>query len=284
MSTIKELLSKGIMLLEENGIEDSIIKAKRLIQYVLKKTASKIIFDMDDSVKKCEETQYLEYINQIIKGKPLQYITNEQEFMGFKFYVNENVLIPQPDTETLVERAIEIVKDAQSTTENIDVLDMCTGSGAIAVSIAKLCKNIKICALDISDDALEIAKKNAFENEANVEFFKSDMFENISQNAKFDLIVSNPPYIKETVISTLSKDVQNEPHIALSGGKDGLDFYRIIANNAYKYLKYQGKVLVEIGYDQAESVEELFEQTHQYDKIRCIKDLSGNDRVIEISF
>ena len=284
MSTVKELLSKGIMLLEENGIEDSIIKAKRLIQYVLKKTASKIIFDMDDSVKKCEETQYLEYINQIIKGKPLQYITHEQEFMGFKFYVNENVLIPQPDTETLVERTIEIIKDVQPDTENIDVLDMCTGSGAIAVSIAKLCKNIKICALDISDDALEIAKKNAFENEANVEFFKSDMFENISKNSKFDLIVSNPPYIKETVISTLSKDVQNEPHIALSGGKDGLDFYRIIANNAYKYLKYQGKVLVEIGYDQAESVEELFEQTHQYDKIRCIKDLSGNDRVIEISF
>ena len=283
MSTIKELLSKGIMLLEENGIEDSIIKAKRLIQYVLKKTASKIIFDMDDSVKKCEETQYLEYINQIIKGKPLQYITHEQEFMGFKFYVNENVLIPQPDTETLVERTIEILRDVQPDTENIDVLDMCTGSGAIAVSIAKLCKNIKICALDISDDALEIAKKNAFENEANVEFFKSDMFEDISKNSKFDLIVSNPPYIKETVISTLSKDVQNEPHIALSGGKDGLDFYRIIANNAYKYLKYQGKVLVEIGYDQAESVEELFEQTHQYDKIRCIKDLSGNDRVIEIS-
>ena len=283
MSTVKELLSKGIMLLEENGIEDSIIKAKRLIQYVLKKTASKIIFDMDDSVKKCEETQYLEYINQIIKGKPLQYITHEQEFMGFKFYVDENVLIPQPDTETLVERTIEIIKDVQPDTENIDVLDMCTGSGAIAVSIAKLCKNIKICALDISDDALEIAKKNAFENEANVEFFKSDMFENISKNSKFDLIVSNPPYIKETVISTLSKDVQNEPHIALSGGKDGLDFYRIIANNAYKYLKYQGKVLVEIGYDQAESVEELFEQTHQYDKIRCIKDLSGNDRVIEIS-
>lgn len=283
MSTVKELLSKGIMLLEENNIEDSIIKAKRLIQYVLKKTVSQIIFDMDDSVKKCEETQYLEYINQIIKGKPLQYITHEQEFMGFKFYVDENVLIPQPDTETLVERAIELIKDVQPDTENIDVLDMCTGSGAIAVSIAKLCKNIKICALDISDDALEIAKKNAFENEANVEFFKSDMFENISKNSKFDLIVSNPPYIKETVISTLSKDVQNEPHIALSGGTDGLDFYRIIANNAYKYLKYQGKVLVEIGYDQAESVEELFEQTHQYDKIRCIKDLSGNDRVIEIS-
>lgn len=283
MSTVKELLSKGIMLLEQNNIEDSIIKAKRLIQYVLKKTANQIIFDLDSCIKKDNETQYLEYINQIINGKPLQYITHEQEFMGFKFYVDENVLIPQPDTETLVEIAIEIVKDAQPITENIDVLDMCTGSGAIAVSIAKLCKNIKICALDISDEALEIAKKNAFENEANVEFFKSDMFENISKNAKFDLIVSNPPYIKETVISTLSKDVQNEPHIALSGGIDGLDFYRIIANNAYRYLKYQGKVLVEIGYDQEESVENLFEQTHQYDKIRCIKDLSGNDRVIEIS-
>lgn len=283
MSTVKELLSKGIMLLEQNNIEDSIIKAKRLIQYVLKKTANQIIFDLDSCIKKDNETQYLEYINQIINGKPLQYITHEQEFMGFKFYVDENVLIPQPDTETLVERAIEIVKDAQPDTENINVLDMCTGSGAIAVSIAKLCKNIKICALDISDEALEIAKKNAFENEATVDFFKSDMFKNISKNAKFDLIVSNPPYIKEAVISTLSKDVQNEPHIALSGGIDGLDFYRIIANNAYKYLKYQGKVLVEIGYDQEESVENLFEQTHQYDKIRCIKDLSGNDRVIEIS-
>ena len=283
MSTVKELLSKGIMLLEQNNIEDSIIKARRLIQYVLKKTANQIIFDLDSCIKKDNETQYLEYINQIINGKPLQYITHEQEFMGFKFYVDENVLIPQPDTETLVERAIEIVKDAQPDTENINVLDMCTGSGAIAVSIAKLCKNIKICALDISDEALEIAKKNAFENEANVEFFKSDMFENISKNAKFDLIVSNPPYIKENVISTLSKDVQNEPHIALNGGIDGLNFYRIIANNAYRYLKYQGKVLVEIGYDQEESVESLFEQTHQYDKIRCIKDLSGNDRVIEIS-
>ena len=283
MSTVKELLSKGIMLLEQNNIEDSIIKARRLIQYVLKKTANQIIFDLDSCIKKDNETQYLEYINQIINGKPLQYITHEQEFMGFKFYVDENVLIPQPDTETLVERAIEIVKDAQPDTENINVLDMCTGSGAIAVSIAKLCKNIKICALDISDEALEIAKKNAFENEATVDFFKSDMFKNISKNAKFDLIVSNPPYIKEAVISTLSKDVQNEPHIALSGGIDGLDFYRIIANNAYKYLKYQGKVLVEIGYDQEESVENLFEQTHQYDKIRCIKDLSGNDRVIEIS-
>ena len=283
MSTVKELLSKGIMLLEQNNIEDSIIKAKILIQYVLKKTASQIIFDMESCIKIDDETQYLKYINLIINGKPLQYITHEQEFMGFKFYVDENVLIPQPDTETLVERAIGIIKDMQPDTENIEVLDMCTGSGAIAVSIAKLCKSTKICALDISDEALEIAKKNAFANEVNVEFFKSDMFENISKDVKFDLIVSNPPYIKENVISTLSKDVQNEPHIALYGGIDGLDFYRIIANNTYKYLKEHGKILVEIGYDQAESVRNLFAQTHQYDKIRCIKDLSGNNRVIEIS-
>lgn len=283
MSTVKELLSKGIMLLEQNNIEDSIIKAKILIQYVLKKTASQIIFDMESCIKIDDETQYLKYINLIINGKPLQYITHEQEFMGFKFYVDENVLIPQPDTETLVERAIGIIKDMQPDTENIEVLDMCTGSGAIAVSIAKLCKSTKICALDISDEALEIAMKNAFANEVNVEFFKSDMFENISKDVKFDLIVSNPPYIKENVISTLSKDVQNEPHIALYGGIDGLDFYRIIANNTYKYLKEHGKILVEIGYDQAESVRNLFAQTHQYDKIRCIKDLSGNNRVIEIS-
>ena len=281
--TIRETIKKGMINLKTNGIEEPNLKARLLMQFILNKPRQYLLIYDNQTLSLRQEVNYFKAIKKIISGVPLQHITHMQEFMKMNFYVDENVLIPQPDTETLVERAIEIVKDAQPDTENINVLDMCTGSGAIAVSIAKLCKNIKICALDISDEALEIAKKNAFENEANVEFFKSDMFENISKNAKFDLIVSNPPYIKETVISTLSKDVQNEPHIALNGGIDGLDFYRIIANNAYRYLKYQGKVLVEIGYDQEESVENLFEQTHQYDKIRYIKDLSGNDRVIEIS-
>ena len=281
MSTVKELLSKGIMLLEQNNIEDSIIKAKRLIQYVLKKTANQIIFDLDSCIKKDNETQYLEYINQIINGKPLQYITHEQEFMGFKFYVDENVLIPQPDTETLVERAIEIVKDAQPDTENINVLDMCTGSGAIAVSLAKYLPQTEITAIDISNEALKIAKKNAISNnvENQITFISSDMFTNLNEE-KFDIIVSNPPYIKTNVIEELDMQVKNEPYIALDGGKDGLEFYKKIINESYQYLKFNGYLCLEIGFDQKIDVIELIENTERFIGTYSKKDLFDNDRIV----
>ena len=207
---------------------------------------------------------------------PIQYITNKQEFMKLDFYVDENVLIPQPDTEILVEKAIEEAKKI----ENVEILDMCTGSGCIGISIAKNIENAKVTLVDISENVIEIAKKNALRNkvESQLTFIQSNMFEKVEK--KFDIIVSNPPYIKTDVIPKLDKQVQNEPHIALDGGKDGLKFYKIIIEEAKKYLKENGKLILEIGYDQKEEVENLIKQSRQYKKIEVIKDLSQNDRVI----
>lgn len=280
------------------------IEANKLMEYVLNVDKSYLIINAKkDLDAKCEEI-YKTYLKKIEEGYPLQYITKSQEFIGLKFEVNEDVLIPQPDTECLVEEAIkqinilsekrlskyskvQLEKAEESyinnnlNTDKIKVLDLCTGSGAIAISIAKYAQNVKVYASDISDKAIEIAKKN-YENIINnkdknsnqnkLTFIQSDMFENI--NEKFDVIVSNPPYIKSNVIQTLSKDVQNEPHIALDGGEDGLKFYRIIRENISRYLKEDGIILLEIGYDQREELLELFEGGE------CIKDLAGNDRVI----
>ena len=216
------------------------------------------------------------YIDKIINGKPIQYITNEQEFMKLKFYVDENVLIPQPDTEILAEKIIDEYSDKEA-----KIWDLCTGSGAIAISLAKYIKKSNIIATDISNKAIQIAKLNAEKNlvHKKIKFILSDMFKNI-ENDTFDLIVSNPPYIKTDVINNLEKSVQNEPNIALDGGEDGLKFYKIIAENAYKFLNNNGKLYLEIGFDQKENVINLLQKTYKYNEITCIKDLAGNDRLI----
>ena len=227
--------------------------------------------------------------------------------MGLNFYIDENVLIPQSDTEILVGEALKIInlelnrktatklkekfnikgKEQEKAEKNskLKILDLCTGSGAIAISLENYLKNkceVEIYATDISCEAIAIAKKNAKDNDANVKFIISNMFENIVEK-KFDIIVSNPPYIESTTITTLSKEVRNEPMLALDGGIDGLDFYRIIAKEAYKYIKSGGHILVEIGYNQKESVSNIFKETAQkYTGIKCIKDLNKQDRVIEM--
>lgn len=280
---IQELKKIGIQKLIENNVDEVAIKVNILLQFVLGMGKTELLINDQKSVSKGEKERYFTYITEIIEGKPIQYITNHQEFMGLDFYVNENVLIPQPDTEILVEKAIERIEKCKY----IKVLDLCTGSGAVAIAIANYfrkkgtnCK-IEICASDVSEEALDVAKMNAAQLLGNVEiqFVKSNMFENI--DGKFDLIVSNPPYIETDTISQLSKEVQREPHIALDGGADGLDFYRIIAKEGRNYLKEHGSILVEIGYAQKESVSRLFEG---YDKVECFKDLSGNDRVIAAEF
>lgn len=246
------------------------IDARMLMEYVLKKDRQYIVSHGDNEITESLDT-YMNLVKKVQAGYPLQYITHNQNFMGINFYVNENVLIPQPDTETLVIKALEIIK--QNIHENYRILDLCTGSGAIAVSIAhelKTNNDAKIYASDISKKALDVAKKNDKNNE--IKYIQSDMFENIQ--GEFDMIVSNPPYIREDVIHTLSKDVQNEPHIALSGGQDGLKFYKIIRDNIDKYLKKGGYLLMEIGYDQKQELLQLFEDS------QCVQDLSGNDRVI----
>ncbi|MFG6319256.1 MAG: peptide chain release factor N(5)-glutamine methyltransferase [Clostridia bacterium] len=193
--------------------------------------------------------------------------------MGLNFYVNENVLIPQPDTEILVEEVLQLLKQNVSK----KILDICTGSGAIAISIAKMQENSTVTASDISKKAINIARKNSVDNNTDIEFVLSNMFEKI--NGKFDIIVSNPPYIEENVISTLPKEVQKEPYIALSGGEDGLKFYRIIAKEGKKFLNANGYIAVEIGYNQKEKVIELFEK-EEYKEVYSKKDFGGNDRIV----
>lgn len=273
---IEELLRYGKEKLEKQKVEDTSIISRILMQYVLKIDRNKLIINKNDNVDINKENEYKEYIEKIIKGKPVQYITNNQEFMKLNFYVDENVLIPQPDTEILVEEVIKSI----DIMENIEILDMCTGSGCIGISLAKNIKNTKVTLVDISKEAIEIAKKNAIQNgvENKVTFIQSDMFENVK--GKFDIIVSNPPYIETDIIQTLDKQVQNEPHIALDGGEDGLDFYKMLINEAHKYLKKDGKIFLEIGYDQKQEIESLAKQSKHYKKIETIKDLSQNDRVI----
>ena len=271
---IKELINYGKNKLIENKIEDENIKTKVLLKYILNVDDFYLVIHNDENQDKEIETKFINCINELIEGKPLQYITRHQEFMNLDFYVDENVLIPQPDTEVLVLQTINIIKQYES--GNIKVLDLCTGSGAIAISTAKAFENqaVQVYASDISDKALEVAKKNSKKNDVHINFINSNMFENIDE--KFDIIVSNPPYIETETIKKLSKDVQQEPHIALDGGFDGLEFYKIIASEYEKYLNDNGTLLLEIGYNQKQSVTELFINRN----VECIKDLAQNDRVI----
>lgn len=283
---IQKLRNFGRKKLIENNVEDSNFKSEILLQHILNMDKTELIINSKIEVQHDLEQRYISYLDKIIEGKPIQYITHKQEFMGLYFYVDENVLIPQPDTEILVEKTIRTVTaNNKLLSQNIKILDLCTGSGAIAVSLENYLQNkcnIEIYASDISEKAIDVAKRNAKENNAKVKFIISDMFQNIEEN-NFDIIVSNPPYIEKATITTLSKEVQNEPHLALDGGIDGLDFYRIIAKEGYKHLKSGGYILVEIGYNQKESVSNIFkEYTDQYMDVKCTKDLNGQDRVIEV--
>lgn len=267
--TIKEAL------LHEKKFMDN-IEAKTLLRYILQKEESYIIANANIQLTQKQEDKLSNYINKIREGYPLQYITKSQEFMRLSFYVDKNVLIPQPDTEILVETAIKTITELgirnKLALDNIKVLDLCTGSGAIAISIKKYIPEVQVFASDISKNALKIAQKNANNNKVKINFIESNMFKNISET--FDVIVSNPPYIKTDEISKLSKQVQNEPKLALDGGKDGLDFYRIIAKEVTNYLNNDGALFLEIGFDQGQAVADMFKNS------KIIKDYAGNDRVM----
>ncbi len=273
--TIREALNKGMIILKSNNIETPKLKARLLLQYILKKNRQYLIVYDNKEIDKKQQWEYFINIEKLANGVPLQHITHTQEFMKMDFFVNENVLIPRPDTEILVEEVIEIAKKM----EKPKILDLCTGSGAIAISIAKNVPSAEVWAIDISEKALEVAKKNANNLQAKVKFKKSNLFNNINKT-KFDIIVSNPPYIKKADIKLLSNEVQKEPEIALDGGYDGLDFYRKIASQAIDYLKFGSYLCFEIGFDQQEDVTEIIKNTKHFNNTYCKKDLFGNDRVI----
>lgn len=273
---IREVLKQGILILKLNNIEEANTKARILLSAILNKSKEYIIIHDDEEIN---EESFFQGIQKLTKNIPIQYIVNNQEFMKLNFYVDENVLIPQPDTEILVEEVINLSK---SMDKKISILDLCTGSGCIAISLAKNIDTSNIVAIDISEKSIQIAKLNAEKNKINdkIEFVKSDMFNKIENKYKFDYIVSNPPYIKTDVINTLSDEVKNEPYIALDGGKDGLQFYRKIVTQSKDYLKSNGYLCIEIGYDQKEDVIELLKNAGEYKEIYSKKDLSGNDRIV----
>lgn len=270
--TIKENLTYAVKLLKDNQIEESVLKAKLLLSYVLKKPKEYLIINEKKELLIEEQKKFEDLLLKLSNNIPLQYLTNKQEFYGIEFFVNENVLIPQPDTEILVEEVIEI-----SRKENLkEILDLCTGSGAIAVVLSENLKSATITASDISEKALEIAKIN--DKKHKVIFKQSDMFENL-HNQKFDIIVSNPPYIKTDIIRDLNKEVQHEPKLALDGGQDGLNFYRIIINEASEYLNENGYLCLEIGDDQKTEIIKMLKDKN-YKNIYSKKDFAGNDRVV----
>lgn len=275
--TIREAITKASIKLKTQNIDSPKQKARLLMQYVLHKNRQYLIVYDEKKLTPNQEERYFEGVSRMLQGIPLQHITHLQEFMKMNFYVNKDVLIPRQDTEVLVEEVIKIAKRINAK----KILDLCTGSGAIAISLAKYIENSQITATDISEKALYIAEKNAIEQKVDrqIAFLQSDLFNDIPKE-KYDIIVSNPPYIKKDVIKTLNQEVQKEPIIALDGGIDGLKFYHKIISNSYEFLKYGGYLCLEIGYDQKIDVIELIEKEEKYVNTYGKKDLYDNDRII----
>ena len=286
---IKQALQYGIKLLKENNIDEPILKARILLANILNETKEYLIIHELEELNEESIKRFKEDMSKLCNHIPIQYITNKQEFMGLEFYVDGNVLIPQSDTEILVEEVINICmgRSYACPHKNIKILDLCTGSGAIGISLAKNIDNCEITLSDISGDALNVATQNCNNivgaddpvcPQNKIKILQSDLFDNIE--GRFNIIISNPPYIKSDIIKTLEKEVQKEPILALDGGKDGLDIYRRIIEQAYKYLNEDGYLCLEIGYDQKEEVIELISKTNKYTNIYSKKDLAGNDRIV----
>ena len=274
---IKDVMRKGMIKLKTNGVKEPNLKSRLLMQYILNKPREYLLVNDNKELTLRQNVNYFKAIKKLIEGIPLQHITHQQEFMKLMFYVDENVLIPRADTEILVEEVIKIAKKINAK----KILDLCTGSGAIAVSLAKYIKGGQITATDISEKALRIARLNARNNNVDdkITFISSNLFQNIPEE-KYDMIVSNPPYIKRKVIESLDKEVKKEPIIALDGGNDGLDFYKKIIYTSYEYLKYKGYLCLEIGYDQKNEVIDLINKEGKYINIYSKQDLYDNDRIV----
>ncbi len=271
---IKDLLSYAISYLKEADILTPQLDAKVLLCHILKCDSIYLIINDKKEVTPESEEKYKKLLKLRKENMPISYITNHKEFMSLDFYVDENVLIPRPDTEILVEYIIGL------NCRKNRILDICCGSGCIGVSLAHYIKSSHITMLDISDKALEIAKRNATSNNAiDCEFIKMDILKDFPRN-NFDIIVSNPPYICKETLKKLEPDVIDyEPLIALDGGESGLVFYERIANNAYQILNNGGVLAFEIGEEQAEDVFDLLFKNN-FKNICIINDLAGRNRVV----
>ena len=276
--TLKELYNTGTDILKNASIQESSLDAWYLLEYVTGITRARYFVDSQQTVPQNHQKQYLQLIQKRAEHIPLQHLTGVQEFMGLEFHVNEHVLIPRQDTEILVETALEKLKEISNP---VNLLDMCTGSGCILLSILYYMKNKKQITgtgVDISDKALEVARENAKSLGLSVDFLQSDLFDKITD--KYSMIVSNPPYIRSDVIKTLQEEVrEHDPMLALDGMEDGLYFYRKIISESEKYLQVDGYLIFEIGHDQGLDVSNMMKDAGFRD-VLIKKDLAGLDRVV----
>lgn len=270
---VRDFVKDNTNKLDAAGISDASVDIWLLLEHYADISKSDYLANPDMELTKVVAEQIEEAIEKRIKHIPLQHIVGQTEFMGLTFKVNENVLVPRFDTEILVDEVVKYVGD-----EYLNVLDMCTGSGCIAITISDMCDNVSVIASDISKEALEVAKENNQLNQTDVTFVESDLFENVE--GLFDVIVSNPPYIRTDEIENLQEEVKlHDPYFALDGGESGLDFYRRIIKDSKDHLKTNGMIFFEIGFDQAEEVSKILKENDYHD-IVVKKDLSGLDRVV----
>lgn len=271
--TYREAVEFGTKCLTDAGVPDAALDAWYLLQMVCRIERSYYYVHGEEDITQDAQKEYEIAVQKRAEHIPLQYIIGEQEFMGLRFKVNSNVLIPRQDTETLVEQVLKIVKPGMK------VLDLCTGSGCVLISVLKNAPELTGMGSDISKTALLVAKENAKLHEVDAEWVRSDLFDNITET--FDVIMANPPYIPTGEILSLMPEVRDfEPENALDGGADGLDFYRKIAGQVKEYLNPGGYVYMEIGYDQGEAVSELMRNAG-FTEVEVIKDLARNDRVVK---
>lgn len=270
--TLKEALAKAVDKLQQMEVPDADIDAWYLLSYVTGLDRAAFFLHGDEPMAEPDMIRYRDLVTKRGERIPLQHLTGEQEFMGLDFHVNEHVLIPRQDTECLVERVLPYVDGKR-------VLDVCTGSGCIAIAIAKLGKPFIVHGVDISEEALAVARQNATELNASVELFAGDLMTRM--DGQYDVIVSNPPYISPSVIEGLMPEVRlHEPMLALDGGQDGLEFYRRIARQAVTRLAPNGRLFLEIGCEQAAAVAEIL-QKQGYREVQVFQDLAGKDRIVQ---
>ena len=280
MSNYKDLYVNGIEKLERAGIAEAKLDARLLLEYVCGTDHSTLLAHPDMEVSEADTEKYLGFIDRRAQREPVAYIIGSWSFMGLDFVVNNNVLIPEQDTEILVEEAMRYLEDGMR------FMDLCTGSGCIALSLLNYTNGTSAVCTDISEDALKVARENADKLGLSdrASFVKTDLFPEWDLG-KFDIIVSNPPYIASKVIEELAPEVRDyEPRLALDGDEDGLVFYRRIVDRASEFLNSSGYLLMEIGYDQKDALVSMLEEKGRFHDIQVIKDLGGNDRVVSACF
>jgi len=270
--TVLKILNKSIDQLKKYNIENPQLNAELIISHVLDMNKANLYLNSKDILDNEKSDIIEQFIIRRTKHEPLQYILGETEFYGCKIKVNPDVLIPRPETELLVEKLVQ---------ENVNsILEIGTGSGAIAIALAKQMKNVQIEATDISEKDLNTARQNGELNNVSINFIQSDIFENIKN--KYDIIVSNPPYISKKEYDNLAPEIKDyEPEISLLAKEEGLFYYKKIFENAKDYLTEKGKIYFEIGYNQAEKIKEIAKE-NGFDEINVFKDLNGFDRIVMI--